>query len=350
MSVITLADLMQRRGAPALDRKIVDETQHAAPLFKRLPSRVISGTVYRYQKRDTLPKIGPRPINAGAEAHKASYKSANAECYYYDGVIMLDKALADADPEGKNELMADEARATIKGTMFGLEQSLFYPQEFGAPCLRQTIGDYMAMSADADIKDETAWTAGGASVWLLHVADGALENIFGNSKTIAFGPVDKENVQRPTGKVDKNGNPTYGMMESLVQHCNFWRGFVQKNVFAVGAILNESADNPLTDEMLAKAVDMFPAVMRPNLIVMNPATRSRLRQSRSKAMTYRKGQSGQTAYVETPTEWDGIEIMVTDGILNDETPEKIAEFMGKNDFSAADMLDTTKITNPNKIA
>lgn len=346
MSVITLADLMQRRGAPALDRKIVDETQHAAPLFKRLPSRVISGTVYRYQKRDTMPKIGPRPINAGVEAHKASYKSANAECYYYDGVIMLDKALADADPEGKNNLMADEARATIKGTMFGLEQSLFYPQEFGAPCLRQTIGDYMAMSADADIKDETAWTAGGASVWLLHVADGALENIFGNSNTIAFGPVEKQDVQRPTGKADGS----MGMMTALVQHCSFWRGFVQKNVFAVGAILNESADNPLTDEMLAKAVDMFPASMRPNLIVMNPATRSRLRQSRSKAMTYRKGQSGQTAYVETPTEWDGIEIMVTDGILNDETPEKIAEFMGKNDFSAADMLDTTKITNPNKIA
>ena len=346
MSVITLADLMQRRGAPALDRKIVDETQHAAPLFKRLPSRVISGTVYRYQKRDTMPKIGPRPINAGVEAHKASYKSANAECYYYDGVIMLDKALADADPEGKNNLMADEARATIKGTMFGLEQSLFYPQEFGAPCLRQTIGDYMAMSADPDIKDETAWTSGGASVWLLHIADGALENVFGNSNTIAFGPVEKQDVQRPTGKADGS----MGMMTALVQHCSFWRGFVQKNVFAVGAILNESADHPLTDEMLAKAVDMFPASMRPNLIVMNPGSRSRLRASRSLAMTYRKGQSGQTAYVETPTEWDGIEIMVTDGILNDETPEKIAEFMGKNDYSAADMLDTTKITNPNKIA
>lgn len=350
MAVITLADQMQRRGAPALDRKIVDETQHAAPLFSRLPSRVISGTVYRYLKRDTLPKIGPRPINAGVEAHKASYKSANAECYYYDGMIMMDKAIADADPAGRNEMMADEARATIKGTMFGLEQSLFYPQEFGAPCLRQTIGDYMSMSANPDIKDETAWTAGGASVWLLHIAEGALENIFGNSKTIAFGPVEKQNVQRPTGKVDSEGQPTYGMMEALIQHCTFWRGFVQKNVFAVGAILNESADHPLTDEMLAKAVDMFPASMRPNVIVMNPASRSRLRASRSKALSYRKGQSGQTAYAETPTEWDGIDILVTDGILSDETPEKIAAFMSKNDFSAADMMDTTKITNPNKIA
>ena len=350
MAVITLADQMQRRGAPALDRKIVDETQHAAPLFSRLPSRVISGTVYRYLKRDTLPKIGPRPINAGVEAHKASYKSANAECYYYDGMIMMDKAIADADPAGRNEMMADEARATIKGTMFGLEQSLFYPQEFGAPCLRQTIGDYMSMSADPDITDETAWTAGGASVWLLHIAEGALENIFGNSKAISFGPVEKQNVQRPTGKTDGEGNPTYGMMEALIQHCTFWRGFVQKNVFAVGAILNESADHPLTDEMLAKAVDMFPASMRPNVIVMNPATRSRLRASRAKALSYRKGQSGQTAYAETPTEWDGIDILVTDGILSDETPEKIAAFMGKNDFSAADMMDTTKITNPNKIA
>ena len=350
MAVITLADQMQRRGAPVLDRKIVDETQHAAPLFSRLPSRVISGTVYRYLKRDTLPKIGPRPINAGVEAHKASYKSANAECYYYDGVIMMDKAIADADPAGRNEMMADEARATIKGTMFGLEQSLFYPQEFGAPCLRQTIGDYMSMSANPDIKDETAWTAGGASVWLLHIAEGALENVFGNSKAISFGPVEKQNVQRPTGKVDSNGNATYGMMEALIQHCTFWRGFVQKNVFAVGAILNESADHPLTDEMLAKAVDMFPASMRPNVIVMNPATRSRLRASRSKALSYRKGQSGQTAYAETPTEWDGIDLLVTDGILSDETPEKIAAFMGKSDFSAADMMDTTKITNPNKIA
>lgn len=348
MAVTTLADLMQRRGAPALDRKIVDETQHAAPLFNRLPSRVISGTVYRYMKRNTLPKIGPRPINAGVEAHKASYKSANAECHYYDGMIMLDKAIADADAEGKYALMADEARATVKGTMFGLEQSLFYPQEFGAPCLRETIGDYMTMSADPDIVNETAWTAGGSSVWLLHVAEGALENIFGNSNAIAFGPISQQDVQRPTGKTDADGNVIMGSMQALVQHCSFWRGFVQKNVFAVGAILNESADHPLTDEMLAKAVDMFPAAMRPNLIVMNPATRSRLRQNRSKAMTYRKGQSGQTAYVETPTEWDGIEIMVTDGILNDETPEKIAAFMGKNDFSAADMLDTTKIKNPNK--
>ena len=349
MAVTTLADLMQRTGAPTLDRKIVDEVSIAAPLFNRLPGRVISGTNYTYLKRDTLPKIGPRPINAGVEVHKASYKSANAQCYYYDGRIEVDKALIDADPEAKNLLMADEARATVKGTMFGLEQSLFYPEENGAPCLRQTIGDYMAMSADDDITDETAWTSGGASIWLLHVADDTLYNIWGNRKAVAFGPIDEESVIRPTGKTDASGNAIMGSMRAKVQHCSFWRGFVQRNVFAVGAILNESAAHPLTDSMLAKAVDMFPAAMRPNLIVMNPASRSRLRASRSTAITYRKGQSGQTAYAVTPTEWDGIPILVTDAILNDETPANIAACMGKNVFSAADLMDTTKIVNPNKI-
>ena len=349
MAVTTLADLMQRTGAPQLDRKIVDEVSIASPLFNRLPGRTISGTNYTYLKRDTLPKIGPRPINAGVEVHKASYKSANAQCYYYDGRIEVDKALIEADPEAKNVLMADEARATIKGTMFGLEQSLFYPEEGGAPCLRQTIADYMAMSANPDIQDETAWTAGGSSVWLLHIAEDSLYNLWGNKKTIAFGPIDEETVIRPTGKKDKSGNPIMGSMRAKVQHCSFWRGFVQKNEFAVGAILNESAAHPLTDEMIAQAVAMFPAANKPNLIVMSPGSRNRLRASRSTVITYRKGQSGQTAYAETPTMWEDIPILVTDGILSNETPENIAAFMGKNDFSAEDLKDTTKITNPNKI-
>lgn len=349
MAVTTLADLMQRTGAPVLDRKIVDEVAISAPLFNRLPGRVISGTTYRYLKRDTLPKIGPRPINAGVEVHKASYKSANAECYYYDGRIEVDKALIDADPEARNLLMADEARATVKGTMFGLEQSLFYPEPNGAPCLRQTIGDYMAMSADPAITDETAWTAGGASIWLLHIADDSIYNIWGKSKTVAFGPIDEESVIRPTGKVDAEGNAKMGMMRAKVQHCSFWRGFVQKNVFAVGAILNESADHPLTDEMIATAVAMFPASMKPTVIVMNTGSCERLRKSRSTSLTYVKGKTGQTTYAETPTQWENIPILVTDAILDNETAANIEAFMNQNDFSAADLLDTTKLTNPNKI-
>jgi hypothetical protein len=343
MAVVTLLDLMNLHAPASLERKIVDETYLSAPLFNKLPSRVISGTTYKYQKRDTLPKIGARPVNAGADVHKAAIKTENAECYYYDGRIEVDKALIDAEPDNKHLLMADNAKATIKGTMFGLEQGLFYKTPYGINPLRSQIADYMAISADPAITDESAWTAGGTSVWLLHVDDDSLRLNWGNRKTLQFGAIRDESVMR--NKAD--GTPGY--MQAKVQNCNFWLGFEQMNEFASGVILNVSAANPLTDELLAKACDLFPAAMRPNLIVMNPGARSLLRSSRSKALTYVKGgKGGQTAYAETPTEWDGIPILVTDGILADETPEKIAEAVGQTAYTADDLKQkNVGITNPN---
>lgn len=341
MAVVTLLDLMNLHAPASLERKIVDETYLSAPLLNKLPSRVISGTTYKYQKRDTLPKIGARPVNAGADVHKAAIKTENAECYYYDGRIEVDKALIDAEPDNKHLLMADNAKATIKGTMFGLEQGLFYKTPYGINPLRAQIADYMAISA-AHITDESAWTAGGTSVWLLHVDDDSLRLNWGNRKTLQFGPIRDESVMR--NKAD--GTPGY--MQAKVQNCNFWLGFEQMNEFASGVILNVSAANPLTDEILAKASDLFPAAMRPNLIVMNPGARSLLRKSRSQALTYVKGNKGQTVYAETPTEWDGIPILVTDGILDDETPEKIAAAVGQTAYSADDLKKKdVGITNPN---
>lgn len=344
MAVVTLLDLMQRHGTPMLERKIIDETYLSAPLFNRLPSRVIAGTTYKYQKRDTLPKIGARPINAGADVHKAAIKTENAQCYFYDGRIEVDIALIMAEPDNKHQLMADNAKATIKGTMFGLEQALFYDTPFGIPSLRSQLADYMAISANSSITDETAWTAGGTSVWLLHIDDDALQLNWGNHKTLAFGPIRDESVVR------NKADGTSGMMQAKVQNCNFWLGFSQLNEFASGVILNISAANPLTDELLAKAVDLFPAAMRPNVIVMNPGARSLLRQSRSNALTFVKGRSGQTAYAETPTEWDGIPILVTDGILADETPANIAAAVGKTAYSADDLKQKSALTNPNNKA
>lgn len=342
MPVITLLDLVKQHPA-TLENAIVEETYFNAPLFNKLPSRVISGTQYRYPKRTSLPKIGARPINAGAGVHKANWKTETAECYYYDGRIEMDKALYDAEPDNKHLIMADNAKATIKGTMYGLEQALFYKTPFGIKPLREQLADYMAISANPAIKDETAWTAGGTSVWLLHIADDALRLNWGNRKTLSFGPIHDESVPK------ERADGSMGMMQAKVQNCNFWLGFELMNEFAAAVILNVSAENPLTDEMLAKAVDLFPESMRPNLIVMNPGARSLLRQSRSRALTYVKGSTkGQSVYAETPTEWDGVPLLVTDSILANETPENIAAAVGADAFTVDDLKKKdVALTNPN---
>jgi hypothetical protein len=295
-----------------------------------------------FQNRDPLPKIAARPINAGAEVHKANLKTERAECFFYDGRIEVDKALILAEPENKHYLMADTAKATIEGTMFGLEQSLFYDTPFGVKSLRSQLGDYMAISADPSINDESAWTAGGTSVWLLHVSENTVRLDWGNRKTLNFGPIYEALVSRP--KAD--GTP--GMMKAVAQDCNFWVGVTVLNELAVGAVLNVSAENPLTDELIAKASELFPAALRPNLIVMNPGARSLLRQTRSKALTFVKGNKGQAAYADSPTEWEGIPIVVTDGIIANETPENIAAFVGKSEFSVDDLKNKEAITNPNR--
>lgn len=342
MSVTTLIDYAQHH-MPVLERKLIDETYLSAPLFNRLPSRIIAGTSYQYQKRDTLPKIGARPINAGADVHKASLKTERAECYFYDGRIEVDKALILAEPENKQYIMADTAKATIKGTMYGMEQSLFYDTPFGVRSLRSQLGDYLAISADPEITDETAWTAGGTSVWLLHISEDAIRLDWGNRKALHFGPVYETLVSR--NKAD--GSP--GMMKAVAQDCHFWVGMNLVNEFAAGAILNVSAEHPLTDDLLDKALSLFPAAMRPNLIVMSPAARRLLKAERSKVMTYVKGgKGGQSVMAPTPTEYDGIEIMVTDGILADETPENIAQFVAQSSFSMDNLKQKeVGITNPN---
>lgn len=342
MAVVTLLDYIKQHAPESIERKMLDETYLSAPVFNKLPSRVIAGTSYLVQKRDTLPKVGARPINAGAEVHKANLKTERAECFFYDGRIEVDKALILAEPENKHFLMADNAKATMQGTMFGLEQSIFYDTPYGVKSLRSQLGDYMAISADPAITDESAWTAGGTSVWLMHVSENTLRLDWGNRKTLDFGPVYEALVNRATadGKA--------GHMKAMCQDCNFWVGLTVLNELAVGAVLNVSATNPLTDELLAKAAELFPAALRPNLIAMSTGARTLLRQSRSKALTYVKGNKGQMAYADTPTEWEGIPIVVTDGIIANETPENIAAFVGKSEFSVDDLKNKEAITNPNR--
>lgn len=343
---LTLVDVIQRHGATPLDKQIVEEAIYAAPVFDLMPVKVIKGTDYKYQVRETIPMIGPRPYNAGVEALKSAYRTENAQCFPYDGKIEVDKLLADGDPEGPQALMAEEVVAHTKGTLFGLETALFYGDavsEYGMRGLCNTIADYMTQSLDPEKNSEETREDGGCSVWLINARPSHMSVMFGNSRTISFGPQKEQDVVRLT----PDGEP--GTMQAYIRHCTFHVGFVQKSIWASARLVNESDAHPLTDEKLADALMLFPAGEKPTHIVMNRATLNRLRKSRSAQLTYRKGQSGQTTYAETPTEFEGIPIVVTDALLVDETAEAIAALGKKKKVSAADFVNTGNLKNLNKV-
>lgn len=337
-NVITLADLMQRRGTPAIDRKVVDEIADSAPLFNAMPARPISGTTYRYMRRTSIPMIGARPLNAGAEMLKSAYSTATAECFPYDGLVQVDKMIADADPAGKNALVAEEMRAVLRGTEFALEQALFYGKArdvYGIYGLNNLIADYMTMSADPSVTDaESALAKGGSSIWFLNLNNDYMEMYYGNGKTISFGPETMQNITMPTGR----GEGEMGSMEAYIRHCSFWLGFALKNIWAAGRICNESASNPVTDEMLANMLRKFPASNKPTHIVMNQESLARWEASRTKALTFTKGISKGGVIAETPTDFRKLKVIVTDALLPNETAEEIAAIRNKKIISVEDFM------------
>lgn len=322
IQLVTLAQILQGTTTP-LEKKVVESVLYSAPLFNRLPAKVITGTSYKTKISDSLPLIGPVPYNTGAKSMNSSYRIANAEAYPYQGYVAVDKKLVHGHPELYNSYMAEEMRRGVKGVLAALEFACIYGKqlkEFGMHGLVDLIGDYMTQSADPAHNTNATREESGASVWLLHLEQGEGPTvIWGNKKTIAFGPRQEQMVPQPAA------DGTHGMMPAYTRDLDFHVGFSQMADDTTARLVNESASHPLTDAMLAQLVSEFPAGREPNLIVMNRHTRSRLRQSRTSQLTFLKKQGSNTNLADLPADHDGIPIVVTDMLLENETPEAIAE-------------------------
>lgn len=319
----TLMDALQGSSA-RMEAKILDGVKYAAPLFNKIATKVIDGTTYRHRVRTGLPLIGARPVNAGVGNLAADFETQNAECFHYEGHVVVDKAIADVTPADGIDLMTENKRAAMKGAEIVLERSLIYGKSvspFGMDGLVDSIADYHTISATGS---EASRVHGGASVWALNINPDMMRVIFGGSKAMNFTPVEARNV--PALMAD---GKTWGEMRALVSTLMFWVGFDQVDEDASFRLVNESDTNPLTDSMLARLVELFPSGSAPNLLVMHRSTGSRLRASRTSSLKYVKKTSGNTTVADSPTDFDGIPIIYTDSLLPDETLENIAKLKGQ---------------------
>ena len=183
MDKVTLADLQMKYGT-ALDKRLVNDVMPVAPLVKWLPSEVISGTSMQYRCVTSIPKVGPRPVNAGVDAIRANYELKRSQLFLYQGLIAIDVALAKADPSGEGGLMAEQAELVMQGAMFTLEQYAIYGKALGEdamPGILDGIGNYMTISADAAHNTTETRQDGGASVLAIVGDPKMLRLQFGNS-------------------------------------------------------------------------------------------------------------------------------------------------------------------------
>ncbi|MBT9450634.1 hypothetical protein ICN84_11205 [Akkermansia glycaniphila] len=319
----TLLDIQMKSGV-AKDKVIVDNVLMAVPELKRLPAHTIPGTSYTYRVRNYAPRLGFRPANAGIGIHKTSYELKNDSCYILQAMIGVDRMVAAADPDGWQSVLAEEVESHMQGITLSIGSQLYYGKALdpdGFSGYTEAIGDYMTLSADAERNADNAANQKynkGTSAWFVVEDPKMLRLEFGNSQGISFGPVRESDL----AVKDKDGN--MATMPAKVQDVGAWLGLSVRSEFALARIKNIDAEHPLTDELLAEALSFFPAGVRPSALYVNPFARRLLQQSRSKRMTNINGQQ-ETTTAPLPTEYEGIPIVCTDAILNDESAESVAK-------------------------
>lgn len=220
-----------------------------------------------------------------------------------------------------------------------LERTLFYGKDvsaYGMNGLPNTIGDYMTYSLDADHNTDNNRLYGGASVWFLSLDPDMLRVIWGKNKVLSFGPQKEETINAKTATGED------GQLTAYTRELLSWIGFSQQHEGAVVHAVNESASKPLTDAELARGIEMFPSGVTPGVIVMNRATRARLQINRSSNYKYVKGSSGKTPFADIPTEYNGIPIITTDVLLNDETTQNIAALAAQTKIEAQQNTNVLK--------
>ena len=322
----TLAHVLQGTNQ-ALVREVVEGVAFEAPFFNMLPSQIIGGISFKQKVRTSVPLISAMPYNTGVPLIAQNYEMRSAECYLYRSKFVIDKALLETDKQAAANLEADTLRGGMRGIMATLEFSAFYGKAFspyGMTGLVDTIGDYMTFSADPECKKSSTDDASverkheGASVWAVCLKPEMIRVIWGNSKAISFG--NRREIDVPRQTIDGKD----GLLPAVTRDVMFHVGLDQPDDYATARIVNESDAHPLTDRMLADLVNTFPSGYTPDVIVMPRSTRRRLQEQRAQQFGYQKKTSGSTPYAQIPTDYDGIPIITSDALLEDETEENIA--------------------------
>ena len=99
MAKITLIDVAKRTGNDATVG-IVEAMSQANPFFQLAPTKSIRGNMFKYQVRSALGTAGFRAFNAGVAGTKSLIRDVVVECKPMLGISEVDKALAEASPDG----------------------------------------------------------------------------------------------------------------------------------------------------------------------------------------------------------------------------------------------------------
>ena len=301
MSVPTLLDIAKLDAG--IGYPLIEEAVKLAPELMVVPADTILGTTMELTVRSGLPSVRFRNANEGVPRSKSTYETRTFQTHILDHQVAVDEQIVNGARD-KGRLLENHASGAMEAAMQYIGSQFYYGtgnDTKGFPGLLAQCKSDAAHTVDA------AGTTSKTSVWFLRLGRECIEFLFGNGQTIRLNDTwDLETVY------DDNGNP-------YKAYTNWMKGRVgmrlaNKNCAVRIKNLEEAGTNKktLNDSLLYSAYEKFTEFgFEPTHIFMNGRSREQLRNSRTATNS-----NGTPAPL--PTEWEGIPIIRTASIANDE--------------------------------
>jgi hypothetical protein len=274
-----------------------------APLVKRLAATVASnGTQHKYLKETVAPTVGMRSIGTGVANSNSTDAEITIALKIVAASFAVEKAAADSYFKGAAEFVAREMRRQLRAAFFAVEQQIFNGTGAGNAAGFAGFADTLTASSNQMVVKAGGTTAAtGSSVYLIRTNDLGtdVQFVLGQNGNIAAG---ETIIQR----IDDASGLHYPAYYTPVEG---WAALQLGSALSVGRIANLTADSGagLTDALIAKALQAFPAARQPNLIAMGRRSLAQLQASRTSYNPL-----GDPAQI--PNQAFNIPIVVTDGI------------------------------------
>jgi hypothetical protein len=303
---MSLAHLVQFNDQRLSDEMISDLLDDAPVMQAVNAIPASNGTNHRYKKQTTASSAAFRAIDAGATKTKSADTQVDVTLKVLDASFFVDVAEANGYRGGRDAYLEIELMRSLKQAMFATEQQLIRGTN-------NDTGGFAGLEDNADLDalaDAMVYGAGGtdtnavSSCYLVRTGDADLSYVAGNDGNISFNTEDEPSVI----KVTDTGSATYPAYYIPVTG---WGGIQKGSAQSVSRICNLDAGSPLTDDLIAESLSLFPASRQPNQIWLNRTSLKQLQQSRTATNV-----TGAPA--PFPSEAFGIPVVVTDAIVNTE--------------------------------
>jgi hypothetical protein len=315
---LTLLDIAARNGENVA--AVVEDVTTVAPEFAIVPAITRFGTSYDVLRRVGYPKGGFRKVGNGVQLNKSQWERETKPMYVFDAQMQIGEDIVKAQTASSRatvgDILADEAMATVRGSIIAFGSQFYYGQK-----------------ADAN-----GFTGLATQVTAQISAGGANNTATSTSAYLAWLDPNPSNPQGVHFAVGEDGAFNFGdwfRQQIIAQDGNIAMGWVNNFMFYAGmgvssqqsvwraVCVDQTAGHGFTDALGAQLLALVPLSRRNNLRwFMNRTAALTLQQSRATvnvATTNGKGVTGAGVFPDMPTECQGFPITLTDSLVNTET-------------------------------